>query len=89
MNYLAAPDKYPCPLPLLLSRQRGDSRMLVAGGVMDQPLVWLACNMAANIDYKFEQWSKPEFTADRLSLADVELYNLYIDATMKRSVFNA
>ena len=80
LRYLAHPSRYRCPLPLLLARQRGEARLLVAGGILDQPVIWFACNVAANLDAKFTEWTKPDFNLGSLADSDTELYEKFIDA---------
>ena len=50
MAFRTDPEKYPCPELLALGRQLGENRMLVSGGLLDQPIEWDAIQYAVGID---------------------------------------
>jgi hypothetical protein len=73
-HYLSQPDRVACPLPLLLARNRAEGRMLVAGGLYDQPMIWFAVNYAERAAWLIDRMGRAEFRLSDLSPVDLALY---------------
>src|SRR4051794_19236965 len=57
VRYFDDPEHFDCPLELTLSRYMGDSRMLVAGGILDQPIgLYMAAQSAGYIYQQVERF---------------------------------
>jgi hypothetical protein len=71
--------KYVCPAPLYLARQVGEHHLLVAGGVLDQPIIWTAVQYARYIDQLIDRTNAEGFKVSSLNADEMKLHDTITD----------